>query len=97
MSKFQFLGLQPSNLLSLTIAGDRLRLVAISNEFERDIFNEFTSTITHYMFPSPASNIEETRAFIAKSRLGMKNENDLNFIILIFKKLPMKTGALLAY
>lgn len=83
MCKFQFLGLQPSNLLSLTIAGDRLRLVAISNEFERDIFNEFTSTITHYMFPSPASNIEEIRAFIAKSRLGMKNENDLNFIILI--------------
>jgi RimJ/RimL family protein N-acetyltransferase/ubiquinone/menaquinone biosynthesis C-methylase UbiE len=83
MSKFQFLNLQPLDLLSLTIEGDRLRLVAISSEFERDIFNEFTSAIAHYMFPSPAVSIEETRAFITKSRLGMKNENYLNFIILI--------------
>jgi [ribosomal protein S5]-alanine N-acetyltransferase len=49
MSKFQFLNLQPLDLLSLTIEGDRLRLVAISSEFERDIFNEFTSAIAHYM------------------------------------------------
>jgi [ribosomal protein S5]-alanine N-acetyltransferase len=83
MNKFQFLTSQTSDLLSLTIEDDRLRLVAISSEFERDIFNEFTSAITHYMFPLPASNIEETRDFIAKSRLGMKNGNDLTLIILI--------------
>ncbi|MCU0535369.1 MAG: hypothetical protein MUD14_15885 [Hydrococcus sp. Prado102] len=68
MNAFSYLTSVTTDLLSLTIEGDRLRLVTISDEFDRDIFQEFTDEITIYMFPSPAKDIEETRSFIAKSR-----------------------------
>ncbi|NJM87842.1 MAG: GNAT family N-acetyltransferase [Hydrococcus sp. RU_2_2] len=70
------------DLLSLTIEGDRLRLVTISDEFEQDIFQEFTDEITIYMLPSPAKDIEETRSFIAKSRDAIAAGNNLQFAIL---------------
>jgi hypothetical protein len=46
MKTFHFFSPQPPDLLSLTIEGERLRLVAISHEFEQDIFKEFTGEIT---------------------------------------------------
>jgi [ribosomal protein S5]-alanine N-acetyltransferase len=70
------------DLLSLTIKGDRIRLVTISDEFEQNIFQEFTDEITTYMFPSPAKDIEETRSFIAKSRDAIAAGNNLQFAIL---------------
>ncbi len=82
MNIFHFLTPQHPDLWSLTIEGDRLRLVAISNQFEQDIFREFTSEITRYMFPSPAKDIEETRSFIDESRRSMQNANNLQFAIL---------------
>ena len=82
METFQFLTSQPSNLLSLTIEGERLRLVAVSDEFEQDIFSNFTAEVTCYMFPSPAKNVKETRNFIIQSRHNMQIGNDLQFAIL---------------
>jgi RimJ/RimL family protein N-acetyltransferase len=81
MNKFYFLTPQPSNLLDLIIEGARLRLVAVSNNFEQEIFKEFTAEVTRYMFPSPAKNIEETRRFINESRHSMQIGNDLQFVI----------------
>ena len=82
MNAFHFLTSQPPDLLSFSIEGERLRLVAISDLFERDIFNEFTSEITRYMFPSPAQHIEETRNFINESRRNMQIGNNLQCAIL---------------
>lgn len=86
MKTFHFLSPGPKDLLSLTIEGERLRLVAISDEFEQDIFKEFTSEITLYMFPSPAEDIEETRSFIVESRRSMQAGNNLQFAILSKEK-----------
>lgn len=86
MNAFHFFSPQPPDLLSLTIEGDRLGLVAISDEFEQDIFKEFTSEITLYMFPSPAEDIEETRSFIVESKRSMQAGNNLQFAILSKKK-----------
>lgn len=82
MNAFHFLTPQPQDLLSLVIEGDRIRLVAISDKFELDIFQEFTSEITRYMFPSPAKDIEVTRNFIEASRRGIQIGNNLQFVIL---------------
>jgi hypothetical protein len=50
MEKFAFHTPQ-SDLLSLVIEGDRLKLLIIDNKFEQDIFREFTEEITTYMIP----------------------------------------------
>ena len=80
MDKFKFIS-QQLDLLFLTIESDRIRLVTISDKFERDIFNEFTDEITTYMIPSSAENIEQTRNFIAESRRGIEAGNRLGFAI----------------
>ena len=82
MHTFHFLTPQSPDLQSLTIEGERLRLVAICDKFEQDIFKNFTSEITRYMFPSPAKDIEETRNFIVKSRRSMQIGNELLLAIL---------------
>jgi RimJ/RimL family protein N-acetyltransferase len=76
-----FLTLQPQDLLALNIEGVRLRLITISENFENDIFKEFTSEITRYMFPSSAKDIQETRHFIAESKRSMRIGNNLQFVI----------------
>ena len=81
MSAFQFIDQKP-DLLELTIEGERVRLVTISGKFEEDIFSEFTSDITRYMFPKPADDIAETRAFIADSLQGMKAGKNIQLVIL---------------
>lgn len=86
MNTFHFFSLQPPDLLSVTIESERLRLVALSDKFEQDIFQEFTSEITLYMFPSPPKNIEETRSFIVENRRSMQAGNNLVFTILSKKK-----------
>jgi [ribosomal protein S5]-alanine N-acetyltransferase len=79
---FHFFITQSPELLALTIDSNRLRLVSISNDFEQDIFKEFTSEITRYMYPLPAINIEETRNFIIKSRASMQSCEELTLAIL---------------
>jgi [ribosomal protein S5]-alanine N-acetyltransferase len=81
MNRFHFLTLQPPDLLALNIEGSRLRLVAIADTFENDIFQEFTREITRYMVPPSAKDITETRQFIADSKRGMKIGNNLQFAI----------------
>ena len=48
MNTFQYLTSHPLDLESLNLESERLRLVTISNEFEQDIFIEFTNEITIY-------------------------------------------------
>lgn len=81
MNLFNFVTTQ-RDLLSLAIESDRIQLVTISNQFAKDIFQEFTEEITTYMVPSPAKNIEETHKFIAESRQGIEAGYNLQFVIL---------------
>ena len=80
MDTFNFLTSRP-DLLSLAIEGDRIRLIAISNEFKGDIFQEFTNEITTYMFPSPSENIGGTQDFIVTSRRDIEAGNNLQFVV----------------
>jgi [ribosomal protein S5]-alanine N-acetyltransferase len=82
MDKFIFLNSPTSDLPSLIIESDRLRLVIVSDDYAPNIFQEFTSEVTFYMYPSPAVDIEETRNFIAGSRKNIQAGCNLQFVIL---------------
>jgi [ribosomal protein S5]-alanine N-acetyltransferase len=82
MERFQYLTPEPKDLLSIEIAGERIKLVTISNDREAEIFQEFTTEITKYMFPDPAKNLEERRAFINESRQAIAAGYNLQFVIL---------------
>lgn len=83
MNTFRYLNPQNAeDPLSLTIAGNRIQLVTISNQFDQDIFREFTEEVTLYMFPSPAKEIKETRCFITESRKAVQAGHNFQFAIL---------------
>jgi [ribosomal protein S5]-alanine N-acetyltransferase len=69
-------------LLTVVIESTRVTLLPINLNYDQDIFREFTSDITRYMFPKPASDISETRAFIKESIESMKEGNNLQLVIL---------------
>jgi len=66
----------------IKIETPRLVLTPIDYNFTQDIFSNFTSEITHYMCPSPALNITETKNFIRKSMEKMEKGEELVFAIL---------------
>jgi len=70
------------NCLKTIIETDRLLLVPISLDFDKDIFREFTKEITVYMFPKTPDKIEETREFIKSSLEKMKKNEELQAVIL---------------
>jgi [ribosomal protein S5]-alanine N-acetyltransferase len=83
MNTFSYL--HPNSIedkLAVTIACNRIQLVTISNQFEQDIFREFTAEVTLYMFPSPAKEISETRHFITESRQAIQAGYNFQFAIL---------------
>jgi [ribosomal protein S5]-alanine N-acetyltransferase len=82
MNKFQYLTLEPEDLFAIEIEGDRINLVTISTDREKEIFQEFTTEITTYMFPDPAINLEERCAFINGSRQAIAAGHNLQFVIL---------------
>jgi RimJ/RimL family protein N-acetyltransferase len=83
MNTFRYLNPQNAeDPLFLTIAGNRIQLVTISNQFDQDIFREFTEEVTVYMFPSPAKKIAETRCFITESRQAIQAGYNFQFAIL---------------
>ncbi|MEA5550047.1 GNAT family N-acetyltransferase [Anabaena cylindrica UHCC 0172] len=70
--------------LHLAISTNRLLLQPISLKYKEDIFREFTTEITTYLYAVPPRKIEDTEFFINESLLEMhKGEN---LIIVILKK-----------
>lgn len=61
---------------------DRLILVAIEEGHAQDIFHCFTSELTRYMYPAPATKIEETLGFIHFSLEEMKKSEGIQLVIL---------------
>lgn len=82
MTVFPF-HVQPIPALSNTkITSERLELIPITLEYTQSIFEEFTTDITQYMFPKPATDISETEAFIQESIESMRRGNNLQLVIL---------------
>jgi ribosomal-protein-alanine N-acetyltransferase len=81
MNTFDFKRKSPVDLTSLRIEGDRVTLQSIKESDSPEIFKEFTSEITQYMFPKPAEKIEETLSFIFVSLDGMRGGWDLVLVI----------------
>ena len=83
MNTFQFFDPSFQELSSTNISGERIRLVALSEKFAQDVFQEFTSEVTRYMFPKPPDKLEETLEFIHNCQCGMSAGNDLVLAILL--------------
>jgi [ribosomal protein S5]-alanine N-acetyltransferase len=66
---------------NLSIKTKNLLLKAITLDYQRNIFKEFTSEITTHMFPTPAKKIEETIEFIETSIKN--NQSGKEFLIVI--------------
>lgn len=70
------------NLINERIESKRLLLVPMAMEYKEEIFKEFTSEITNYMYPAPAKDIAETECFIADSLRGLNKNTNLQLVIL---------------
>ena len=81
MAAFEFAQHVP-DLFGVVIEGRRIKLVPISAKYEQAIFESFTHQVTRYMFPMPAADIGETRAFIEDSRASTEAANNLQLVIL---------------
>ena len=66
---------------NFTLPTVRLVLVPLSMKFKHDVFREFNTSITQYMFPKPPDKIEETEEFIRNSEEGIKSGNDLRVVM----------------
>jgi len=68
-------------LLKERIESDRLLLLPISMQYKDDIFREFTSEITTFMYPAPAKDISEIETFIENSLKGLAEGSNLQLVI----------------
>lgn len=70
------------NLGEVSLESKRLILQAISLAYTEDVFREFTSEITTFMYPKPASSLSETEKIIRNMILQRENHTDLVLVIL---------------
>ncbi len=63
---------------------NRLVLLPASEEYLHDIFHHFTEEVTVLMTPSPAKNIQETKAVI--EMFVKQREAETDFVFMITKK-----------
>ncbi|MBS1494044.1 MAG: GNAT family N-acetyltransferase [Bacteroidetes bacterium] len=66
---------------NFTLPTERLVLVPLSMKYKHDVFREFNTSITQYMFPKPPVIIEETEEFIRSGEEGIKSGNDLRVVM----------------
>ncbi|MEH1804321.1 GNAT family N-acetyltransferase [Nostoc sp.] len=70
------------NLEKVSLESKRLILQTISLEHTEDVFREFTSEITTFMYPKPAQSLSETEKIIREMILQRENHADLVLVIL---------------
>ncbi len=70
--------------IDIIIETKNLLLQPITLEYKEEIFREFTSEITTYMFPNPPDKIEETIEFIETAM--KENEEGSNFQTVVLNK-----------
>jgi RimJ/RimL family protein N-acetyltransferase len=71
------------NLYDINIETERLLLVPITLEYADDIFRYFTADVTKYMYPKPACDISEIKAFIESSIKSMRMGTNIQLVILL--------------
>lgn len=71
----------PIRFNSVTITGERILLVPISEKYADEIFDEFTDEITNLMVPETPSHIDKIHEFIRTSNENMDTNTDLTFAV----------------
>jgi RimJ/RimL family protein N-acetyltransferase len=71
-----------ASLTAVEIDSERLHLRPTGEVYAQVIFEEFTSAITTFMFPAPASSIDETLAFLRGARAGIEAGIELEVVVL---------------
>ncbi len=71
-----------SNLCCMTIFAERVTLKPVSSSYEDALFRELTDEVARYLVFQPTGNIDDTRAFIARSREEMDKGTALKTVIL---------------
>ena len=69
-------------LSKVEIISNRLIQIPISDIFIQQIFENFTSDITKYMYPKSPVNIQETAEFVHNSIIGIENGSNLQLVVL---------------
>jgi ribosomal-protein-alanine N-acetyltransferase len=72
-----------ASTLDLVIESERLRLEAVSEAHAETIFREFTAEITEFMGPKPPGVMDETLAFVHRSRERMLRGEDFVAAVLV--------------
>ncbi|HEY9803666.1 MAG TPA: GNAT family N-acetyltransferase [Leptolyngbyaceae cyanobacterium] len=72
------------NLEKLSLESKRLILQPILLEYTKDVFREFTTEITTFMYPKPAFSLGETEKIIKD--MILQRENHTNLVLVILKK-----------
>lgn len=70
------------NLEKVSLESKKLILQPISLEYTEDVFREFTSEITTFMYPKPSQSLSETEKIIKDMILQRENHTDLVLVIL---------------
>ncbi|MBD2445573.1 GNAT family N-acetyltransferase [Nostoc sp. FACHB-152] len=70
------------NLETVFLASRRLIMQVIALEYADDVFREFTSEITTFMYPKPAESFAETQEIINNMIQQRQNKTDLVLVIL---------------
>ena len=70
------------NLEKVSLESKRLILQTISLRHTEDVFREFTSEITTFMYPKPIKSLSETEKIIRDMILQRENHTDLVLVIL---------------
>ncbi|BBD67887.1 hypothetical protein NIES4072_48110 [Nostoc commune NIES-4072] len=70
------------NLEKVSLESKRLILQTILLEHTEDVFREFTSEITTFMYPKPVQSLSETEKIIRDIILQRENHTDLVLVIL---------------
>lgn len=81
------------DLSNIVITTDRIRLVPVTEEFAKNIFEEFTSEVTTYMHPKAPSTIADTLDFIKRSQEALAKKERLMVAILHIKTNEFLGGA----
>lgn len=70
------------DLRGVEIRTERLLLTPLSHDYAESIFHEFSPEVTAFMFPAPAKDISETRAFIDRALENLRNGSHLTMAVL---------------
>ncbi len=67
---------------TLTLTSDRLMLIPVNESYIEDIFKEMNASVTLYMYPAPAKDIQETVNFVQGKQPFLISGTDYTFCIL---------------